>query len=182
MKTFKNIILVAALLVATAAQSQPFYGGVSQPVLNTAGGTRGVSGILWTNGNTAAYTNLTAIAPAGVANVALKFQSNLMVTNASSVTVIWALAKSVSGGSTTNANGSPILLDQQLFVTNTIAVNTTASPVITFNLGSLPPASAPTGVGPLAVANKGAIDNIYVFSVTPSGGTLTNTTVYSRGL
>lgn len=182
MKITKYIALVAALFAATISQAQPFYGSVAQPVVSTSAGTKGVSGVAWTNAIAVATTNLTLISAAGTKDLALQFQANLMATNASSVTVVWALAKSVSGGSTTNLNGSPILLDQQLFVTNTIAVNTTASPVVTFNLASLPPASVPNGVGPAAYANKGAIDNIYVFSCTPSGGTVTNTTVYARGL
>ena len=181
MKTIKYIIAAAALFVATAVQAQPFYGSVAQPVINT-GVTKGMSGVAWTNGTSAVFTNLTLISAAGTKYLALQFQANIMATNGSAVTVIWALAKSVSGGSTTNQNGSPILLDKTLFVTNTIAVNNTASPVVTVNLGELPPATATDGVGPAAYATKGAIDNIYVFSCTPSAGIMTNSTVYARGL
>ena len=189
MKTIKYIIATVALLAAVTftAQAQPFYGSVNVPVINTgvtnAGGTKGASGtVQWTNGITAAFTNLTLINQTGVRETALQFQANIMATNASAVTVTWQLARSVSGGSATNGAGTGLLLDYFATVTNTIAINTTASPVLTVNLTSLPPSALPTGVACTGTWNDGAIPYIYVFSMTPSAGTVTNTTVYAAGL
>ena len=173
MKTFKLIIAVAALLVAgitSQAQTQPVYGFVAQPVVSTATGTKGVSGVAWTNAIAAATTNLTLVSSPGSKDLALQFSASLMATNASSVTVIWQLARSVSGGSSTNLNGSPMVLDLFATVTNTVAVNGTTSPPQIVNYGA--------GTTPA----KGAIPFVYVYSCTPSGGTVTNASVYATGL
>lgn len=157
MKLICKTIVAAALVLAAVitAQAQPYYGFVAQPVVSTTLGTKGVAGTAWTNAIAVATTNVTLVSSAGVKDTALQFNASLTATNASEVTVIWQLARNVSGGTS-----------YELFqkVTNTVAVNTTAAPTVVVNV------------------NKLAIPYIYVYSVTPSAGVATNATVYAAGL
>lgn len=148
-----------------------------------SGTTRGVSGNFWTNSIIGSYTNLTLLAGSGsVKDLAVQFQANIVNTNASAVTVVWVLARNLSGSYSTNQNGSPLLLDYFAQVTNTIPVNNTASQTLVYNLTSLQPNSSPTNVLINTTWQDGGIPNFYVYSVTFSAGVGTNSTVYAQGL
>lgn len=164
MKKFFKIIVAAALALAafTTVQAQPFYGSVPQPVVSTTSRTLGTGGVAWTNAISAATTNVTQVSGAGTRFVGLQFTANLMATNASSVTVIWQLARNVKGSGITNAVGTGVGFELFQTVTNTVAVNNTAAPTVNVSI------------------DKGGIPNVFVYSCTPSAGTVTNATVYAN--
>lgn len=152
------------------------------PKIST-GITAGMSGVTWTNSINVAYTNLTLVNPGGIGfrDTALQFTVGVTAAPAGPTNVVWLLARNVSGGSTTNLNGSPMLLDYFAFVTNQVPTGAVISDTVVVNLSSIP--TTPAKVGIATSFNDGAIPNIFVYSVTPPASTvLTNVTVYSNGL
>jgi hypothetical protein len=198
------IVAIGSVIMVKDLEAQPAYssgypqpqyttGYQYNPAINTAtvtnsvngtnvicGTTKGLYGIYWTNSINAAYTNLTLINVGGTKDTALQFNVNLIATNATAVNVLWTLARSVSGGTPTNQTGAPILLEPFAIVTNTVPVNSTTGNPTVVNMSSLP--STPNNVSVLTSFNDGAIPYIYVFSVAPSAGTVTNATVYGTSL
>lgn len=164
MKKFCKIIVAAALVLAAVStiQAQPFYGSVPQPVISTASATKGTGGTAWTNAIAVATTNVTQVSAAGNRYVGLQFDANLMATNAAEVTVIWQLARNVKGTGITNAVGTGVKFELFQTVTNVVAVNNTAAPTVNVSI------------------DKGGIPNVFVYSCTPSAGTVTNATVYAN--
>lgn len=186
MKTKSNLKILTSLLCVglisvglNAATMIGTVGTQGTAVVSTGGTQTGISGQLWTNGITGAYTNLILLNSYTTKDTALQFQVTCMTTNGTATNVIWQLARSVSGGSSTNLNGSPMILDLFAQVTNTIPINSTVSPPVIFNLTQLPPSASPPNVLVQSTFNDGAITAIYAYSITATNLTLTNgTTVY----
>ena len=199
MKTLNRILFGAALIVApfiASAADTYNINSVINPIVNTAtltndvvgtntitaGSTKGASGVWWTNSVSAPYTNMTLLTSTGTLtkDTALQFTANLVATNASAVTVVWTLARSVTGGTITNTTGSPAFYELFAQVTNTVPVNSTAAAPVVLNISSMP--TTPANVGVLTSFSDGAIPFIYVYSVTTSAGVATNLTVSSYSL
>lgn len=148
------------------------------------------TGIFWTNSFTSSYTNLTLVDQTGAKDLALEFTSGITATNAvAGVTTVaaWQLARNLRGGTSTNLNGSPMKFELFAIVSNTIPVNALVSTPTVVNLSSAP--TTPTGVSVQTSFNKGAIQDIYVYSVTlytngvaNTSAVGTNCTVYAKPL
>lgn len=184
MKT-KSLILAATLSVLSfCAFGADTYNvnNLANPVVNTAtvtndlvlsngvyvvvssGTSKGYGGF-WTNSIIGSTTNLTLLnTSTGLKDMALEFESQITATNLYPVSVVYQLARNISGGSTTNGSGSPLNLELFAQVTNTIPINATTTRPTVVNITSAP--TTPANVLVQTSFSNGAIPNFYLYSIS----------------
>lgn len=194
-KKFRNLTLAVTLTGIALFSATAFAANINdiiKPVINSttitndlvlsngvyvaisSGTSKGYSGF-WTNQIVnVPYTNVTLVASSTTAkDLSGQFNFSLNATNPYVVQGVWTLARNNSGTwnpqnlTITNANGSPMLLDLFMQITNTVAVNTTASDTSIFNLGTTPlVAAGASKINILDSAFDGGVANFYVYSFT----------------